>query len=279
MRHMAPQDKKKTFLQDLTKRTVSALILIPLIIYLVIKGGFYFKGLLIVLTFLLGYEYTRLTNLSDKTRAVFTAGVFATIWWLFAMSYAEGFIDGIKVMTIAGATVIGVGIILKKTRMCWAGFGVAYISIPMFSLALIGINPSGSSWLLWMLALVWANDSGAYFIGKAIGGAKLVPAISPNKTWAGLVGGVVFAAGAGAVAASYLDLEAPFYLALGAGLLALWGPVCWHFGRNLAISRKALSKGNLAPRIPAILFLVMAAFWIGLTLYCSLPRRWRWRWN
>ena len=219
---MAPQDQKKTFPKDLATRVASALVLIPLIIYLVVKGGFYVKGLLIALTFLLGYEYARLTRLSDKTRAVFTAGVFATIWWLFAMSYGEGFIDGMMVMAIAGATVIGVGVILKKVRMCWAGFGVAYISIPMFSLALIALNPLGVSWLLWMLALVWANDSGAYFFGKAIGGPKLVPAISPKKTWAGLAGGVVMAAGAGAAAAYYLELANLFYLALAAGLLALW---------------------------------------------------------
>ncbi|MCH8172225.1 MAG: phosphatidate cytidylyltransferase [Proteobacteria bacterium] len=209
---MAPQDQKKTFLKDLATRVASALVLIPLIIYLVVKGGFYVKGLLIALTFLLGYEYARLTRLSDKTRAVFTAGVFATIWWLFAMSYGEGFIDGMMVMAIAGATVIGVGVILKKVRMCWAGFGVAYISIPMFSLALIALNPLGGSWLLWMLALVWANDSGAYLFGKAIGGPKLVPAISPKKTWAGLAGGVVMAAGAGAGAAYYLELANLFFL-------------------------------------------------------------------
>jgi phosphatidate cytidylyltransferase len=51
----------------------------------------------------------------------------------------------------------------------------------------------GIVYTLWALALVWACDIGAYFAGRAIGGPKLWPAISPNKTWAGLIGGVVLA--------------------------------------------------------------------------------------
>ena len=181
------------------------------------------------------------------------------------MPDAKGFIDGIMVMAIVGATIIGVGIILKKAPMCWAGFGVAYISIPMFSLALIGLHPLVSSWLLWMLALVWANDTGAYFFGKAIGGPKLVPAISPKKTWAGLVGGVVTAAGAGGVAAYYLELEDPFYLALGAGLLALWAQIGDMTESFIKRKFGAKDSGYLIPghggvldRVDALLFVAPA---------------------
>ncbi|GAB5484934.1 MAG: hypothetical protein Pars93KO_13680 [Parasphingorhabdus sp.] len=48
--------------------------------------------------------------------------------------------------------------------------------------------------LFWTLALVWATDIGAYFSGRAIGGPKLAPTYSPNKTWAGLIGGVIVTA-------------------------------------------------------------------------------------
>ena len=50
---------------------------------------------------------------------------------------------------------------------------------------------------LWTLAIVWATDIGAFFAGRAIGGPKLAPVISPNKTWAGLIGGMIVAAVAG----------------------------------------------------------------------------------
>jgi phosphatidate cytidylyltransferase len=55
----------------------------------------------------------------------------------------------------------------------------------------------GFALALWTLAIVWATDIGAYFAGRAIGGPKLAPVISPNKTWAGLFGGMVLAGVAG----------------------------------------------------------------------------------
>ena len=52
----------------------------------------------------------------------------------------------------------------------------------------------GLELLLWVFVTTWSVDIGAYFAGRTIGGPKLAPAISPNKTWAGLIGGMVAAA-------------------------------------------------------------------------------------
>ena len=46
---------------------------------------------------------------------------------------------------------------------------------------------------LWVFAMVWATDIGAYFAGRAFGGARLAPKISPSKTWSGLIGGMIAA--------------------------------------------------------------------------------------
>lgn len=48
----------------------------------------------------------------------------------------------------------------------------------------------GRETVIWIMACVWATDVGAYFVGSIVGGAKLAPSISPNKTWSGLVGGI-----------------------------------------------------------------------------------------
>ncbi len=71
----------------------------------------------------------------------------------------------------------------------WRIIGLFYILIPIYSV--IKIRLFNDEILLWMFAVIWATDIFAFFAGKTLGGAKLAPTISPNKTWSGLSGGVV----------------------------------------------------------------------------------------
>lgn len=68
--------------------------------------------------------------------------------------------------------------------------GAVYIGLA--AAALLGFDPME---ILTVLGIVVFTDTGAYFFGRAIGGPKIAPAISPSKTWAGLFGGMVAAAG------------------------------------------------------------------------------------
>ncbi len=70
--------------------------------------------------------------------------------------------------------------------------GLIYIISAIIALTLIE-NVMGFAGTLVILALVWATDIGAYFAGRTLGGPKIAPAISPSKTWSGLVGGMVAA--------------------------------------------------------------------------------------
>jgi phosphatidate cytidylyltransferase len=87
-----------------------------------------------------------------------------------------------------------------KWGFSWRVFGFFYCLLPAVSLLWIreraeyeGVG-NGFDLLIWVFLVVWATDIGAYFAGRAIGGPKLAPSISPNKTVAGLVGGVICAA-------------------------------------------------------------------------------------
>lgn len=71
----------------------------------------------------------------------------------------------------------------------WRIVGLFYILIPIYSV--IKIRLFDANILLWMFAIIWATDIFAFFAGKTLGGPKLAPTISPNKTWSGLGGGVV----------------------------------------------------------------------------------------
>jgi phosphatidate cytidylyltransferase len=82
----------------------------------------------------------------------------------------------------------------------WQAGGVLYVGIPMLCLvSLHAFSPNGPWVVFGLFLLVWSTDTGALFVGNLVGGPKIVPVLSPNKTWAGTIGGLVAAAIAEAV--------------------------------------------------------------------------------
>lgn len=109
--------------------------------------------------------------------------------------------------------------VMLLSRRLSMGWGFLYIGVP--GVALIFLNWAWWQLSLWAMIVTWATDIFAYFAGRTIGGAKLAPRISPNKTWAGLIGGIVGAGLCGAAAAWLLALEVPVFYWLGAPLALL----------------------------------------------------------
>jgi phosphatidate cytidylyltransferase len=71
----------------------------------------------------------------------------------------------------------------------WRLIGFFYIAIPVYSV--IKLRNYNVEILFWMFAVIWSTDIFAFFAGKTLGGAKIAPTISPNKTWSGLIGGIL----------------------------------------------------------------------------------------
>jgi phosphatidate cytidylyltransferase len=100
----------------------------------------------------------------------------------------------------------------------WQVAGFVYALVPALALLWIrerfqvGGAPLGVELLLWVFITTWSVDIGAYFAGRTIGGPKLAPAISPNKTWAGLIGGMIAAALFGGLWVYLLQLPPLLYL-------------------------------------------------------------------
>lgn len=101
----------------------------------------------------------------------------------------------------------------------WRIIGFFYILIPIF--AVIKIRLFDINLLLWMFAIIWMTDISAFFVGKAFGGPKLVPNISPNKTWTGLVGGIIASIIVGFLASFMFKGGIVFFMIVSALLSAL----------------------------------------------------------
>lgn len=105
--------------------------------------------------------------------------------------------------------------IVGNWGLAWRVYGFFYCLLPAVALLWIRerAEPSGIGrnfdLLIWVFLVVWATDIGAYFAGRAIGGPKLAPSISPNKTIAGLIGGVISAALLAGAWVYYVGLPAP----------------------------------------------------------------------
>ena len=92
-----------------------------------------------------------------------------------------------------------------KSHSWWTSAGFYYAGFPMIALIAIRQDPDyGFLAILYLFLVVWSADTGAFFAGRAIGGPKLAPVISPNKTWSGFIGGALSAGGVGALFAMWL---------------------------------------------------------------------------
>ena len=132
-----------------------------------------------------------------------------------------------------------------------AAMGVLFCAMPALALIWLRGLPLGLPATIFLLVCVWAADISAYFTGRALGGAKLAPAISPNKTWSGAIGGVVGAVvAAGGLAIAYLasidGRGAWKFLMLAAGLamLSVLGDL---FESWLKRRANVKDSGNLLP--------------------------------
>jgi phosphatidate cytidylyltransferase len=108
--------------------------------------------------------------------------------------------------------------IVRGWGLAWDVAGFFYALIPALSLLWIRDRAAdGTELVLWVFIVTSATDIGAYFAGRRFGGRKLAPAVSPNKTWAGLYGGIAAAAVLGGLWAAAMGLDpwlfllAPFF--------------------------------------------------------------------
>jgi phosphatidate cytidylyltransferase len=205
-------------LAGLRKRVLSAVVLLAIALAGLFSGPVAFELMVAAGGAILAWEWTRLVGAGrfGWSGLVVGAAVLAS-----GATAAVGRPGTGLVLTFVGALAVFLFARARGRSSCgWIAAGPVYIGIPVVALVwLRGEDVAGLAAILWLLASVWATDTGAYFAGRLIGGPKLAPRFSPNKTWAGLFGAMAAAALVGWVA-SRIEPDGP-----PAGALALAGAV------------------------------------------------------
>lgn len=190
------------FDRSLQLRIITGLVLLVLALAAVWWGGMPFLALVALATLIMWAEWAAMMQLGLGLRRVGLV-LLATCMALLAVASA----GEVLVALAGGAGLIGLfarGTVNRRAAL-WTTAGLLYCGLPAIGLLWVRALPEGLAATVLLMAIVWTADIAAFFGGKTIGGRKLAPSISPNKTWAGAICGVVGAMlVAGALATAYL---------------------------------------------------------------------------
>jgi phosphatidate cytidylyltransferase len=140
-----------------------------------------------------------------------------------ATSAAAATIAGLAISALGAALVLVIARRESGVAADWLALGALWLAVPCVLLLGLARPDGGRATVLWILAVVWATDIGAYAIGRRLGGPRLAPRWSPGKTWSGLAGGMLCAALAGWAAAGLARTPSAAPLVLVSAGLAIVG--------------------------------------------------------
>jgi phosphatidate cytidylyltransferase len=194
----------------LRQRTISAAVLVPVLVGALILGGLWIAGVVALLTGLAAVEVFRLLRAAGypSLAALGTVLAIAVVVDAAQPRLVEG--SGVILFAI-GAMIIAAGAFAlpdpRDGLATWVTtvFGAFYVALLAFVVRLGHVSPglpagaplaqlgAERGWILLLVLGVWAYDTGAYFVGRRFGRRRFLTHISPSKTYAGLVGGTIAA--------------------------------------------------------------------------------------
>ena len=207
-----PNPWQAMFDRQLALRIVSGMALAVVTLAGAIAGGWWAAVVAAVVTAVIHQEWTWLTEETRQPAIYYTAGLVIAIVYVAAGLPHTGLV--LAALAIATAAV--------SSGSAFRPAGVAYAAVFGLSVLLIRYSPDfGLAAVLILFAVVWGTDVLAFFAGRLVGGPKLWPIVSPNKTWAGAVGGLAGGLIAGLGVAVLMQVPIAPMLVLVLALLSL----------------------------------------------------------
>jgi phosphatidate cytidylyltransferase len=253
---------------DLLRRVLSAIVLIPVAIGTAWLGGWLFALFWLIAAIVVLWEWNRLVL--PEAPPVLLIGEVAAL--LAATILIRYFLNpGFGLIALG----MGAGLALAMSpagRSRWAILGLLYAAAVVAGPVLLRDHPAhGFTAILWLFAVVWGTDVGAYFAGRAIGGPKLWPRLSPKKTWAGFIGGTLIGTLLGLVVVRTSGLPLSFGLAVASLVIAMLSQAGDLFESSVKRRFAAKDAGTLIPghggvmdRLDGFLVAAIVAALVGL---------------
>jgi phosphatidate cytidylyltransferase len=275
---MTPSPPVKRFnWVNLGTRALSALVLAPVALFILLSGGWFLLALVAAAAAMLSIEWATMSarHAAGRVAAAITVAVLAAAFTAHFGHYRIAWL--VLVLCAGGSALIARG---ARARPADAAFGVLYIGAPLLALVwLRGREPYGDHWTVLVLAVAWAADIAAFLVGNVLKGPKLWPQFSPNKTWSGFIGGLVAATLAALAVAHFwsmqLDPAKAAVLGLFAGLATMAGDL-WEsmLKRRFGVKDSGdliPGHGGLLDRVDGLMFAFLAVAVARLAVNLGWP--------
>ncbi len=218
---------------SLPSRVASAAIALPILIAAVWAGGYWFSAFVAIAAGVAGWEISAVAGIRNRALvATIVSGSVALIaagHYISTQTAVAGLVAPIALLAaLAGLMTLqwlrSPGNDFMRAVLVIAA--IAYAGGLLFHAPLLRNHETGMEWVLFLLAVTFATDTGAYFVGKAFGKRPLAPTISPSKTWEGAAGGTLAALLAGFIAYLFMSTQAPVWqVVVLAGIAGVAGQV------------------------------------------------------
>jgi phosphatidate cytidylyltransferase len=256
-------------MSSLAVRIVSALIALPFVIGAIQYSVYTFLPLLVFVVGVCVWEFMAMTQPNDRVACV----VLTVLGVSFSVAILAGFMS---VPVLCGFVIAVLLFFLFRTgemetvaaRAGHAMMGILWASGLLTATGALRLLPNGEAWLYLACMLAWGSDTGAYFAGKYLGKQKLYEKVSPKKTWAGAIGGVITAT-LGAFGLTYLygPKIDPVHLAVIAPLATALGQIGDLAESLLKRSVGVKDSGKIMPGHGGLLDRVDALVFAGPALF------------